>query len=139
MKCFVHRDSDAVGTCCRCGRGLCPACIAVQGQRLACRGACHSALAIADLWLAKSRSFPARLYRVSAIALAILALLSLLGAAFDARDRALLLGLGAFFALLTALRIRQVKAWGPPRLPEAGPDLRAAPAPAERPAPPTGR
>jgi len=45
MKCFYHRDCDAIALCYWCNRGLCPVCAAEVGDRLACRGRCESAVA----------------------------------------------------------------------------------------------
>jgi hypothetical protein len=41
MRCFYHRDVEAVGTCKSCGRGLCPACVAEVENGLACRSRCE--------------------------------------------------------------------------------------------------
>ena len=41
MRCFYHRDLDAVATCKSCGRGLCPDCGADVGNGLACRDRCE--------------------------------------------------------------------------------------------------
>jgi hypothetical protein len=41
MRCYVHRDADAVGVCRSCGRGLCPACAAEVGTALACLRRCE--------------------------------------------------------------------------------------------------
>lgn len=37
MRCFNHQDTDAVGACKHCGKGLCPACLTDLGHGLACR------------------------------------------------------------------------------------------------------
>lgn len=37
MKCFYHPQSDAVGLCKHCQRGLCPACACERDGGLACR------------------------------------------------------------------------------------------------------
>jgi hypothetical protein len=42
MRCFYHRDLDAVASCKNCGRGLCPDCSADVGNGLACRGRCEA-------------------------------------------------------------------------------------------------
>ena len=41
MKCFYHRDTDAVGLCRHCARALCPACAAEREAGLACIGRCE--------------------------------------------------------------------------------------------------
>ena len=40
MRCFVHRDKDAVGICRACGKGLCEDCAADLGHGLACKASC---------------------------------------------------------------------------------------------------
>jgi hypothetical protein len=45
VKCFYHQDLDAIALCSWCNRGLCPACAAEVGDRLACRGRCETAVA----------------------------------------------------------------------------------------------
>jgi len=42
MRCFYHRDFDAVGVCKSCGRGLCPECAVIMDRGLACRGHCEA-------------------------------------------------------------------------------------------------
>ena len=42
MKCFYHRDIDAVGTCKSCGKGLCADCAIDLSKGLACRGRCEA-------------------------------------------------------------------------------------------------
>src|SRR5262245_31826813 len=37
MKCYEHRESDAVGSCTTCGRGLCGSCAVEVGRMLSCR------------------------------------------------------------------------------------------------------
>jgi hypothetical protein len=41
MKCFYHRNLDAVGSCKSCGKGLCPECAVDLGKGLACRDQCE--------------------------------------------------------------------------------------------------
>jgi len=42
MKCFNHPQSDAVGTCKHCQRGLCHECASEREGGLACRGRCET-------------------------------------------------------------------------------------------------
>jgi hypothetical protein len=42
MRCFVHIDSEAVGLCKNCMRGLCSDCAADLPAGLACAGRCES-------------------------------------------------------------------------------------------------
>jgi hypothetical protein len=41
MKCFRHRDAEAVGVCKSCGRGVCAECAVEFDKGLACRGRCE--------------------------------------------------------------------------------------------------
>jgi len=41
MRCYYHRDRDAVGLCKSCGKGLCDACQTDLGQGLACKDRCE--------------------------------------------------------------------------------------------------
>ena len=41
MRCFQHRETEAVGLCRACGRGACPDCAAEVEGGLACRGRCE--------------------------------------------------------------------------------------------------
>lgn len=38
MKCFCHCDSESVGICKNCHKGLCPECLVDCGDGLACKG-----------------------------------------------------------------------------------------------------
>lgn len=54
MKCFVHHDQDAVGTCKACQKGLCPACAVDAGHSLTCKGACEQRAALVEKILQRS-------------------------------------------------------------------------------------
>jgi len=41
MKCFVHHEKDAVGTCKHCGKGLCTECVVEAKGGVSCRGVCE--------------------------------------------------------------------------------------------------
>src|SRR3990172_5096998 len=41
MRCFFHRDRDAIAGCKSCGRALCDECIVEVGKSLACRDRCE--------------------------------------------------------------------------------------------------
>jgi hypothetical protein len=110
MKCFLHRDVDAVGTCRSCGRGLCPSCVALAGNKLACHGACHADVLSLDRWISRSRGWRYRAYRVSAVLLGLLALGALVPAVFGGpRDRPWGIGFAVFFGLMLAVRIGQLR------------------------------
>jgi multisubunit Na+/H+ antiporter MnhB subunit len=42
MRCFVHRDVEAVGTCRGCSKGVCAECVVDLGHSISCRGACEA-------------------------------------------------------------------------------------------------
>ncbi len=37
MKCYVHQNTDAIGVCSACGRGLCTACVVKIGGKFYCK------------------------------------------------------------------------------------------------------
>jgi len=41
MKCFRHPESDAVGSCKQCAKGLCSRCVVDVGKGLACKDSCE--------------------------------------------------------------------------------------------------
>jgi hypothetical protein len=45
MKCFNHRELDAIAVCRHCGRALCPACVAESAGMSACKGRCEAEVA----------------------------------------------------------------------------------------------
>ena len=50
MKCFNHRELDALAVCKHCGRALCANCSAEVGLAVACKGRCEAEVAsILDL------------------------------------------------------------------------------------------
>ena len=58
MKCFIHRNSDAVAVCRSCGRALCPDCIAVVGLACACKNRCEADVARFNAMLIRGRPGP---------------------------------------------------------------------------------
>jgi hypothetical protein len=60
MRCFYHRDVDAVGTCKNCARGLCPACAAEVPEGLACRQRCEEAVVMLSALIARNRRLSPR-------------------------------------------------------------------------------
>ena len=122
MKCFAHRDADAVGSCRNCGRGLCGVCAGDGDKKLACQGACQTEVIALAVGVARSRAYLVTILRTSAIALSVLAAALLAGAAFtdDRHARTIFSFGGGLFALLAVLRIRQVRRWAPPRVSSQG-------------------
>ncbi len=45
MKCFNHRELDAIAVCKHCGRALCPNCIAEVELAAACKERCETEVA----------------------------------------------------------------------------------------------
>ena len=69
MRCYYHRDVDAVATCRNCCRGLCEGCTAEVNKMSACRGLCEADVAAVQVLLARSdRAFTtaARQLRIAA-------------------------------------------------------------------------
>lgn len=54
MRCYRHRDTEAVGTCKSCSKGLCGFCAVEVGHSLACRDECETDVAAIDQVVAKS-------------------------------------------------------------------------------------
>ena len=42
MKCYRHRDKDAIAICKNCGKGLCDECAVEVGKGIACKSDCVS-------------------------------------------------------------------------------------------------
>lgn len=69
MRCYYHRDVDAVATCRNCCRGLCEGCAADVNKMSACRGRCEADVTAVQALLARSdRAFTtaARQMRIAA-------------------------------------------------------------------------
>ena len=56
MRCFYHRDTDAIAVCRYCGRGVCDACVAEVDKVSACRDRCESDVTALHIMLARSDS-----------------------------------------------------------------------------------
>jgi hypothetical protein len=69
MRCYYHRDVEAVATCRNCCRGLCEGCAADVNKMSACRARCEADVAAVQTLLARSdRAFTtaARQMRIAA-------------------------------------------------------------------------
>lgn len=42
MKCYNHPDTDAVGICQRCGKGICKLCATEIGNKVVCKDSCDA-------------------------------------------------------------------------------------------------
>jgi hypothetical protein len=88
VRCFYHRDLDAVATCKSCGRGLCPDCGADVGNGLACRGRCEAEVRSLNLVIERNKTAyekTSAAYLKIAIFYVVLAAVCLLGAILDWR------------------------------------------------------
>lgn len=56
MKCFNHRELDAIAVCKHCGRALCFGCLAEVGGVAACKGRCESDVESHNDLTARARS-----------------------------------------------------------------------------------
>mgnify|MGYP003922110541 CR=1 FL=1 len=54
MKCFKHREENAVGLCKSCGRSLCPDCYTEVGDSLCCKGKCEEKVKILNSMIEKN-------------------------------------------------------------------------------------
>ena len=85
MKCFNHRELDAIAVCMRCGRALCSECIGDVGGMVACLGRCEPGIAATLQLLQSSRQrieLQAPVYRWLAYFLYVIGVGSLGFAAF---------------------------------------------------------
>lgn len=56
MRCFYHRDVEAVGACKSCGRGLCPECAHDVGNGLACLNRCEAEVESLNRIIARNKT-----------------------------------------------------------------------------------
>lgn len=54
MRCFNHSNSEAVGICRACGKGLCTACVVDLGFGLSCRGDHETRVAASDALVSRA-------------------------------------------------------------------------------------
>jgi hypothetical protein len=81
MRCYYHRDVDAIATCRSCCRGVCDACAAEVNKAAACRGRCEADVAAVHALLARSNSAMAtagRQLRIAALICVLFAALFVL-------------------------------------------------------------
>jgi len=82
MKCFTHRNSDAVAVCRSCGRALCPDCIAEVGLSCACKNRCEADVAKFNAMLTQGDGVPGRIAAAMPLGYDRLIFLLVLGVAF---------------------------------------------------------
>ncbi len=56
MRCYYHRDADAIAVCRHCGRGVCDACVAEVNKVSACRNRCEGDVTALQIMVARSDS-----------------------------------------------------------------------------------
>ena len=91
MRCFYHRDLEAVGVCKNCGRGLCGACVAEEENGLACRQRCEVEVRALNRITNRSKTAyekASSAYARAAVFYFVLGLAFLLGGVFDWRGLA---------------------------------------------------
>jgi hypothetical protein len=59
MKCFTHRNSDAIAVCRSCGRALCPDRVSEVGLSCACKNRCEPDVKRFNEMIAQGRPGPA--------------------------------------------------------------------------------
>ena len=121
MKCFNHPNTDAVGLCQSCGRGLCRDCVTEVGLSCSCKGQCEAIVAAKNELVERGRT---AYQKSSAMQLRSGILIVLLGGLFlffgvaslggeRSTFNYFLLGAGALFATLglssiySAIRLKQ--------------------------------
>ena len=55
MKCYKHQQSDAVGLCKSCQKGVCPDCLALVDGSVACKDSCEEDVAAINHMMAHSQ------------------------------------------------------------------------------------
>ena len=95
MRCAYHPDTEAIGICKNCCKGLCPACAADLGNGIACQARCESEVQAASQLMQKSKTVLRKSSQIyvglsvglGALALILLALVSLFSGSDEAPMR----------------------------------------------------
>ena len=53
MKCFNHRNADAIAICKHCQKGICEDCSTIVGTSISCKGACEEEVAAYNYMMEK--------------------------------------------------------------------------------------
>ena len=56
MKCYIHRDHDAVAICRACARAICPDCVAEVGLSCSCKNRCEKEVAALNAMIVRDRA-----------------------------------------------------------------------------------
>ncbi|MBI2834374.1 MAG: hypothetical protein HYX76_08110 [Acidobacteria bacterium] len=107
MRCFYHRERDAVATCKNCGRGVCPDCAVDVGNGLACRDRCEAEVRSLNEIISRNKTAYQKTqsaYARTALFYAVVALACALAAVMDWRGYGWVLGpAGVIFAVAAYL------------------------------------
>jgi hypothetical protein len=122
VKCFRHREVDAIGICKSCQRGLCGDCVEIVDRGLACRESCVEDVRrigrIVDASEASLSRSPeayrrvAQSYRFTSLWLAIACVGTAVAGALAPRIRDVLSWSAVFFGLGAGLFAVQARRWG---------------------------
>jgi hypothetical protein len=71
MKCFYHPQSDAVGTCKHCHRGVCRECAAERMDGIACLGRCEASVDAVNALIQRNIQVAVRSRSVNVLSFAV--------------------------------------------------------------------
>lgn len=113
MRCWTHRETEALGVCRSCGRGLCGDCAGAAPGQLVCGDACRAARTRLHQLLAKEAWRSELTYSLSAVATGSFTLFCLAVVVTEKgpTTRIVFGGLAAMFAALSVLRFVQARRW----------------------------
>lgn len=57
MKCYKHRDRDAIGLCKSCHKGVCPECLVLVGGSVACIDSCQENVATLNYIVEQNKKY----------------------------------------------------------------------------------
>ena len=119
MRCYNHHDTDAVGICKFCGRGLCPGCATEVEKAVACRDRCEAdvvtLLSLNRNALQYARTTKQARYLGPVIFIVLGAMLMTMGLTFEGIDfamfaGAIVLAIGVTFLILQHRMAKGLKA-----------------------------
>ena len=121
MRCFVHQDRDAIGSCKACSRGLCPECATTLPYGLACRNSHEDLVKLAYESLTRAAQIQSSYSRVRYLGAAVFAILGVIMAALGASSgeptMPFYLGSGALLAVAVTMFVAQRRAYGKTQAP----------------------
>ena len=112
MRCYYHREVEAVATCKSCGRGLCPDCANEVGAGLACRGRCEDEGRALNRIIERNKTAYEKAkgaYLRTALFYGTLGLVFLGGAVADWRGLMVAFGAGMLVTIFGLLQIREIR------------------------------